>query len=203
MDMPRTVGEESEDVHARTVNPQNKTRIFYWVAVLFFFVFPFTMVALPGVPAGLGRVVAVSSFVFFFPLFIFWFGLSPKSRMIRAAGKLNEPRFDRVRPQIEKGIRIFIIAFGVFFSYEITLPLASDLSHLLVGEKPIRIAGTITYKSVPFGGLWFLNQSVRLRNSTNSYYLQYSWRSIRVGGAYELFVLPRSRQILEFHESGE
>jgi hypothetical protein len=90
MDMPKPVGGELQDVDRRTVSAQNRTRIIYWVAIFSIFIFPFVMISLPGVPVWLSRVVALSSFVFCFPVFICWFGLSPKSKMIRAAGKLNE-----------------------------------------------------------------------------------------------------------------
>ena len=173
----------------------------YWVAIIFVFLLPFVIVSLPGVPGWLGRVVAVSIFAFLMTPGIFWFGLSPKSRVIGRSGKFNGPRFDKVRPQIERVIRIVVVTFGVFFFLYVTLPLASDLVHLARGEKPTRITAVVRYKSVPLGGLWFLKQSVRFSTEAVSYSLFYSWKPLRVGESYEFVVLSRSRFILEFHES--
>jgi hypothetical protein len=176
--------------------------IAYGLAAFFLFILPFVAVSLPSVPAWLGRAIATSCFMFFSTVGILWFGLSPKSRVIGRSGKINQPQFDRVRPTIERIIRTIIVAFGVFFFFELTLPFATDLFHLARGMKPERITAGIIYRTVPLGGLWFLKQSVRFTRDAVSYSLFYSWQPIRVGESYEFVVLPRSRVILEFQPIG-
>src|SRR5579863_7506719 len=100
--------------------------ILYYLGILF--LLPFILTDLPWIPVWLGRAMGVAVFIFFMAALIFWYGLSPKTKMIRG-GKLSEPRFDKLRPQIEKAIRILVVAFGVFFFYEEALPLSSDLFH--------------------------------------------------------------------------
>jgi len=106
-----------------------ETKPFYWqLAVFFIFVFPIVAVNLPGVPIWVGRTIAVSSFTFCVTVAIFWFGLSPKTKMITEKGGLAEPKFDKARSKIEIGIRIAVVAFGILFVVYKTSPLASDLA---------------------------------------------------------------------------
>ncbi|HWY08065.1 MAG TPA: hypothetical protein VNY24_14490 [Candidatus Acidoferrales bacterium] len=172
------------------------------LAVLFLLLF-FILISLLGAPAWIGRAIAVSIFALCATIGIFWFGLSPKSKMIRAGGKFNEPQFDEVRPQIEKGIRILVVAFGVFFAFYVSVPVGSDLIHLVGGEKPIRITAVAKDNSIPLFGLWFVHQTVRFQRGGESYSLFFSWEHVRIGASYEFVVLPRSREILDFHESGD
>jgi hypothetical protein len=174
-------------------------RILYAVLL---FVVPYVVISLPGVPRWLGRTVAASIFIFFMTVATFWFGLSPKSKMIRPGGKLSQPQFDSVRPLIERRIRILVVVFGVFAFFTITLPFTEDLIQLAAGQKPLRITGTTTDKSIPLFGVWFLEQSVRLTRGGKNYSLFYSWEPLRVGKTYEFVVLPRTRLILDFRESG-
>lgn len=177
----------------------------YWVlAILFFFALPIVAVNLPGISIWLGRTIAVSSFTFFMSVAIFWFGLSPKTKMITGKGGLADRKYDNARPKIELGIRIAVVAFGILFLVYKTLPLASDLAHLAAGEKPTRLTATITYRTSSFGGVLLGERSVQFARGGQSYYLFYSWTStLRVGESYEFTVLPRSRLILDFRESGE
>src|ERR1700687_43983 len=152
-------------------------------------------------PIWTGRAIAVTIFVFLGTIGIFWYGLNPKSKIIRASGKLSDPQYDATRPQIVKGIRFLIISFGVFFFFTETYPLASDLIHLSAGEKAINITGVVTDKSVPLFGLWFVHQTVRFTPDGDSYSLFFSGKPIKVGTSYDLLILPRSREVLVFHES--
>jgi hypothetical protein len=121
--------------------------------------------------------------------------------MIRG-GRLSEPRFDKVRQRKERGMRILVVAFGLLLFFYVTLPLALDLIHLAGGEKPTTITAVVKYKSVPLGGMWFIHQSVRFTRDAISYSLFYSWKPLQVDTSYQFIVLPRSREILDFHESG-
>jgi hypothetical protein len=202
------VGEQVGATECRVESPRQcfrgeatKVRIVYCVAV-FFLLLPFLLVSLLGVPVWMGRAMAVSIFVIFGTIGIFWFGLSSKSKMIRDGGKFNEPQYDESRPQIEKGIRILVVAFGIFFFFYMTCPVGSDLIHLAGGERPLRITGVVKDNSIPLFGLWFVHQTVRVTRDDESYSLFYSWKHVRIGTSYECLVLPRSREILDFHESG-
>jgi len=173
--------------------------------LFFLFVFPFILLSLPGIPQWLERTIAVSIFIFLMTAGVFWYGLSPKSKIIRASGKLSQPQYDNVRPTIERSLRILTILFGVFVCVYLTFPWCVDLARLARGGKPLRIAGTVKHKSVPLFGLWFVEQTVRVSQETNqtnrNYYLYYSLKPFRVGETYELVVLPRSRVIVEFREA--
>jgi hypothetical protein len=162
------------------------------------FVIPCVIVSVPRIPPPSARIIATSIFVFSCTVGIFWYGLSSKTKMILASGKLSRPEYDDVRPKIEKNIRILVGLFGAFFCYYITVPFSIDLARLVAGETPLRITGIVRSRSVRLFGLW---QSVRIAPEARAkYYLYYSWRPLRVGEEYELFVLPHSRVIVEFHE---
>jgi len=132
-----------------------------------------------------------------------WYGINPKTRIIRPSGKLNDPRYQKVRPRIEVILRVLIVAFGLLVLYEDTIPLTVDVVQAARGERPVKIIGTVTYKSVPFGGVWFLKQSVRVQGYRDAYFLLYSATPLLVGRSYELLILPRSRMILDFSESDQ
>jgi len=190
-----------ESGKSATAKAESKSRIGYWLALFFLFVLPLMMVSPSWIPPWVGRAAAVSSFTFFATIAVFWRGLSPKSKMIRG-GRLSESRFDNVRPKIERGMRLLVVAFGFLLSFYVALPLALDLFHLAGGEKPTTITAVVKYKSVPLGGIWFVHQSVRFTRDAVSYSLFYSWKPLQVGSSYQFTLLPRSREILDFHESG-
>lgn len=176
-------------------------KFFRIIAIFFLLVFPLIMVSLPGIAVWIGRAIAVSSPVLFATLGIFWLGISPKSQMIREGARLSEPRFSNVRPIVEKGMRLLFVTFGVFWLFEITVPLTSDLLHLAFGEKRASLTATVFDRSTAFLGVLFGERSVRFRPDGKSYYLLYSWRSpLHVGESYEFIVPPRSRMILDFRE---
>lgn len=164
------------------------------------FVVPFVIVSVPGIPQGLGRLIATSILIFSLTAGIFWYGLSSKTKMILPSGKLSKPEYDGVRPTVERNIRVLVVLFGAFFSYYLTVPFSMDLARLMGGEKPSTLTGVVKSRSVPLLGLWFIEQSVRVFPETKAKYLFYSWQPLRVGETYELGVLPRSRVIVEFHE---
>ena len=157
---------------------------------------------MPGVPPWLGRTIATSILVFGFTIGVFWYGLSPRTRILRASGKLSQANYDDVRPTVERNIRILIVLFGAFACFYLTVPLSVDLVRFVGGEEPPRISGTVRDRSVPLFGVWFIEQSVSLsKGKGDKYQLYYSWKPLYVGKAYEFVVLPRSRVIIEFHES--
>ncbi len=169
--------------------------------ILFFlalFLVPYLLVSLPGVPRWVGRTIGAGILIFLMTGATFWFGFSPKSAIIRPGSKLSQPQFDRVRPDVEHGIRILAVGFGFFLLIYVTFPFASDLARLATGQRPLRIIETAQYKSVPPFGVWFLEQSVRFSRDGKSYRLFYSWEPLHVGDQYEFVVLPRSRFILDF-----
>jgi hypothetical protein len=166
-----------------------------------FLVLPYIIVSLPGVPQWFGRTIATSMFIVLMPAFMLWYGLSPRTKMIGASGKLSQPQYDSVRPTIEKNIRVFFVLVGVVSFVYLTVPFGTDLVRLMGDEKPLNITGAVKDKSVPLFGLWFLNQAVHISQETKvKYNLYYSWKPLRVGETYQFVVLPRSRVILEFRE---
>lgn len=168
----------------------------YLVTFVFVFLLPAIVVSLPWGPIWLRRTIAVSSFTFFMTVGIFWFGLSPKSKMFREG---TPPR-----PKSELGIRIAVVAFGILFFVYQTSPLASDLFHLVTGEKPAKFTATVTYRTSAFAGVLVGERSVRFGRGGASYYLYYSWTSrLNEGESYEFTVLPRSRMILDVRTAGK
>lgn len=178
----------------------DRKTISWLVAVSLVFVLPIIAVNL-NVPVWIGRMIAVSSFTFFFTVAIFWFGVSPNTKMIVGKRGLADPKFDHVRPRIELAIRIAVVLFGFVFLASNTVPLANDLLHLATGEQPTTLTATITYRTSSPGGLLVGERSVRFDRRGESYYLFYSWtKPLRIGETYVFVVLPRSRMILDFHE---
>jgi hypothetical protein len=165
---------------------------------LLIFVVPFILLSSPGVSAGFGRIVATSIFIFGMTIGVFWYGLNPKTKMIRG-GKLSQPQYDSVRPTIERNLRILVVLFGLFACVYLTFPWAADMARLAGGEKPLKVTGTVEYKSVPLFGLWFMEQTVRVsRKLSPNLFLYYSFTPLHVGEAYDFLVLPRSRVIIDF-----
>jgi hypothetical protein len=173
---------------------------FYYVLLLF--VVPFIVLSIPGLPHWMGRVIGISIFIFFMTIGSFWYGLSPTTVMIRPGAKLARPEFDSIRPHIERGMRATVIIFAVFFLVVVTRPFTMDLIQLARGGKPVEITARPVAKQVPLFGIWFVEQSVRFVRGDKDYSLFYSSQPLRVGEEYEFIVLPRSRLILDFRESG-
>ncbi len=192
--------EKPTDVARINDGGDEKKSLLWFAAMAFVFVIPIVLINLPGVQVWIGRTIAVSSFMFFVPVGVFWFGLNPKTKMIRAGGKLATPQFDNLRPKIERAIRIVVVTFGIFFLVSETIPLAMDLIHLADSDMPTKFTDTVTSRTTALGGVLLGESSVRFAHNERSYYLFYSWlRPLRVGESYEFTVLPRSRAILEFH----
>ena len=185
-----------------TIKDNQVVKYIYWMIAMFFvFVLPLVVVNVDAFPAWQGRAIAVSSLLFFFTVAIFWYGLNPNTKMIRGGG-LAEPRFDKIRPRIELGIRAAVVLFGVFFAVFNTFPLAADLVHLAKGEPPVRRAATVQSRTSALGGVLLGQSSVRLADPGQSFYIFYNWsKPLRVGESYEFVILPRSRMILDFREA--
>jgi hypothetical protein len=165
------------------------------VAIVFVFLLPVIILSLPWGPVWLRRTIAVSSFTFFVTAGVFWLGLSPKSTMFRE----ETP----ARLKSERVIRIAVVAFGILFFVYQTSPLASDLFHLVTGEKPTKFTAMVTYRTSSLKGALVGERSVRFGRGGASYYLFYSWTSpLNEGESYEFTVLPRSRMILDFRTPG-
>jgi hypothetical protein len=93
-------------------------------------VIPFVIVSLPGLPQWLGRTIATSILLFSFTVGVFWYGLSPRTKMILPSGKFSQPQYDSLRPSIERNIRVLVVLFGVFIFYYLTFPFSMDLARL-------------------------------------------------------------------------
>jgi hypothetical protein len=170
-----------------------------WVVVLSILIGPYLVLRLPGAPQAPGRGAIVSVLLLGAPIAIFWFGF--KSQMIRSGGKLSEPKFDRARPKIELGIRILVVAFGVFFFWSSTLPVAEDLVLLAAGQNLLRITKTMKYSRSGRPGNPC--ERIGLSDEDKAYQLCYPTKALRVGDTYEFVVLPRSRMILDYRQSNE
>lgn len=181
--------------------PQKSPDLTKLLPIGLLFLIPYGFVYAIGLPHFVGRAIGISIFVFFLTPWIFWFGLSPKSTMIRLGGKLSQPQFDQVRPRIERWIRILLVSFGVLFLIYFTLPLTFDLAELVEGREPVKTTVVVTKTAIPFLGLWFFSQSISVSTdatATHSYRLFYSYQMPRVGETYEFIVFSHSRCILDF-----
>lgn len=170
--------------------------MYRWLIAGVIFLAPYLVLSLSRVPQALGRGVIVSIWLFGFPVAIGWFAL--KSQMIRPGGKLYQPRFDAVRPTIERNIRILAMAFGVFFVYFATLPFARDLIQLASGEASLQITSQVKLKESGYRNL--VEKTIGFSEGGKNYYLWYPSKSIQVGRTYEFVALPRSRIILDYRE---
>lgn len=165
-----------------------------WLAVLAIMIIPYLVLRSPDVPQALYRIIVISIWAFCAPVAIVWFGL--KSQMIRPGGKLYQSQFDDVRPKIERNMRIFVLAFGIFYFFVLTLPFAEDLIQLANSRKLSRITEEVKYIHSSRGPM----QSIGFSRSDKNYYLYYGTKLLRIGGTYEFVVLPRSRALLDYAE---
>ena len=121
--------------------------------------------------------------------------------MIRPGAKLSEPKFGRARPKIEMGLRVLVVAFGVFFFWSLTLPVAEDLVLVAAGQNLLRITKTVKYRRSGRPGN--PRESIGLSDEDKPYQLYYPTKALRVGDTYQFVVLPRSRMILDYRQSNE
>jgi hypothetical protein len=168
-------------------------------AVLSILIGPYLVLRLPGAPQASGRGIIVSVLLLGTPVAILWYG--SKSQMIRPGARLWERKFDRVRPKIELGLRILVVAFGVFFFWIATVPVAEDLVLLAAGQNLLRITKTVKYRR--YGRPGNPRVSIGLSGEDKVYQLYYPTKVLRVGETYEFVVLPRSRTILDYRASSE
>jgi len=162
-------------------------------AFLLILVIPYFVLSVPGISQTMVRTVTVSALLFAAPVAILWFGL--KSEMIRPGAKLHQPQFDGVRPQIERNLRLLVLAFCAIVLYFGTIPIAKDLLRLAAGQKPLHITETVIRESQGFKSPLL---SVGLSHDTKDYYLYYRIKPLLVGHTYEFVVLPQSRLILDY-----
>jgi hypothetical protein len=148
--------------------------MYRWLVAVVIFLAPYLILSSSRVPQELGRGIIVSIWLFCFPVAISWFAL--KSQMIRPGGKLYQPRFDDVRPTIERNIRILVMAFGVFFVYFATLPFARDLIQLASGEAPLQITSQVKLQESGYRNL--VEKTIGLSQGGKNYYLWYPSKSI-------------------------
>jgi hypothetical protein len=172
-----------------------------WLASIFCcFVLPLIFLNLPGIPVWRARMIAVSCLMFFLAIAIFWWALSPKTRMIRG-GTLASSKYDAIRPRIELGMRISVVAFGIFFAFYVATPLLLDVIGIARGELPDRFPARVVYSTSGLGGVILGERSVQFERGGPSYYCFYSWTDpLRIAHEYDLTVLPRSKMILDFRE---
>ena len=170
-------------------------RLLVFIAIVFL---PRLILSLFSVPQALVRGVTVSTLVLLCPVAIAWFGL--KSQMIRPGGKLYQPKFDSVRPKIERNIRILVLAFGVFFVYFLTLPVTHDLIELHASQTPIRVTETVRRVDSGYRTMGIEETVSFSESAKDGYLLWYPTKPIRVGSTYEFVVLPKSRTILDYAE---
>jgi hypothetical protein len=181
--------------------PRKSLNLAKLLPVALLFIVPYGLIYTIHLPHFVGRAIGIAIFVFFMTPWIFWFGLSPKSAMIRLGGKLSQPQFDQIRPRIERSFRILVVSFGVLFSIYVTVPLVSDLAELIERPEPAKTTAVVTKTTVPFLGLWFLNQSLYLATNsgeTHPYRLFYSYQMPHIGETYEFVIFSHSRCILDF-----
>ena len=171
-----------------------------WVVVLSILIGPYLVLRLPGAPQVPARGAMVSVLLLAAPVAISWFGF--KSQMIRPGAPLAEPKFDKVRPKIELGLRILVVAFGVFFFWIMTVPVAEDLVLLAAGQNLLRITKTVKYYRRS-GSRGYPSIRIGLSDEDKTFELYYPSKPLRVGETYEFVVLPRSRMILDYRQSSE
>lgn len=170
-------------------------------SALVLLVVPYLLIYGAGFPRWVGRAMGASLLIFGLTLGVFWFAFG-SGAMIRPSGKLSQPRFENVRPFLERTIRVAVVVFGCFFAVYLTLPFTLDLVDLAAAHTPTTVSGQVVGTAGVFMGLRFLKESVYLETSgkpdARSYTLLYSFEAMCEGTLYELTVLPRSRVILDF-----
>jgi hypothetical protein len=163
------------------------------VAIVLILLAPYIVLSLPGISQAAARIVFVSVFLLGVPAAIVWLGL--KSQIIRPGAKLYQPRFDSIRPKVERNLRILAFAFALFFFLFFTLPFATDLLRFAAGRKPLRIVGEVSHEQ---SGSKAPVVTLNLSHDPRSYYLFYRIKPLLVGRTYEFDVLPQSGLILDY-----
>ena len=167
-------------------------------------VLPYFLIYAPGVSPCLGRAVAISIPILFLTVGVFWYGINPRAVFIRPTGRLSEPKFGGLRPRIEVGIRIAVIAFGLAVAFGVTIPFLVDIVTFARGYEPHKVTAVVEHQTRPLMVTSYLMQSVELSgNGAREYYhLLYSTVPLEVGKTYQFTVLPRSHMILDVRQSG-
>lgn len=160
-------------------------------------VLPYALLAIPGIPPWLGRLLGACILVFGGTLLFFLAGLVPELGLSSVGPKLRRPEYDAIRPTMEKRLRFIFIGFGLLICFFVTFPVANDLIRMCAGQKPMRITETVHSTSTLFGA-WFLVQFVDFPSGAGSDTLLYSVTPLRANTGYQFLILRRSHLILDF-----
>ncbi len=172
----------------------NKAGVFTTIT----FILPILLIYAIRLPEYIGR--SVSYLVFFFAIIFdfLWMALDRSFQIISPNAKLNQPRFNKIRPKVEISFRVVlcILAIGIFFL--IALPISIDIWDLTHGGNFITIEGKVLDNSTLYG-TWFLKQSIHIQGRDGKIYiLLFSFeKRINLGEIYEFKTLPRSCCIVE------
>ena len=111
--------------------------------------------------------------------------------------RIYQSRFDAVRPQIERNLRIIVVAFVLFWLYFETLPFGHDLIQLQAGRALPRITKEVKHVDSGYRAMG-IQKTIGFASERENYYLWYSSKFLRVGDTYEFVVPPSSRIILDY-----
>jgi len=158
----------------------------------------YLVIYLTGMPRWEGRILVMAVLVPSINVWILWYGINPKTKMMK-----SDPKFDQNRGRHEVELRIVIIAFGLVMAYWMTLPLTADLIGIARGAKLVSKTNAVAVHEVGETADWFLYQSVEFSDKGNldAYTFFFYPGRTRAGVAYDFIALPRTHIILDCHES--
>jgi hypothetical protein len=158
----------------------------------------YLVIYLTGMPRWEGRILVMAVLLPSINGWILWYGINPKTKMMRP-----DPKFNKNRGRHEVELRIVIIAFGVLMAYWMTVPLTADLVGIARGTKLVSKTNAVALHEVGGTVDWSLYQSVEFSDKGNveAYTFFFFPVRTRAGVGYDFIALPRTRIILDCHES--
>ncbi len=172
-----------------------------WVPVVFI-ILPLNCMLFAGSHEAFVRLCVLAVLFPLAAITICWYALSPKTRMIKAGGKLNNSKYSKKARIVVLVARVFFLLLGLGLAFY-TFQLGRDVVSLLSGQETKIVRGYSVINSTPFGA-WFASQSIYLNDeqgSQESYILFYSPKPrIKLDRYYEFEILPHTKLILQARE---
>lgn len=198
----------SSDCFTRRIRKHEKNRLLKWIRRFWvpfvFIICPPPIILLAG---RLEWIARIFTFLVVLPaavVAVFWYGLSPKTQIIKPGAKLNRQEFGKKwKTRVTIIGRALFCLTGLIILFGLMVPFTIDIALLLSGDKPIMVSGR-TIDNETFFGFSFIYQNIRFETDAGAkkhYFLLYSAKPrLRRNAHYEFLALPRSKLVLQARE---
>ena len=130
----------------------------------------------------------------------FWWILNPRTHIISKEAKLNQPKYDKVRPRWNLIIRTVFFLAGVCAVRAKVIPLISGLAVLHKGQSVQYAVGKVcsANSTFPLFQPFFQSIVIEIDGVKKSYHFDLSFQPrLHEDQKYEFIILPNSEIILE------